>query len=113
MVDKWPPKPKPSGCRVEIPPGNTPVIESPGAVVSRPNGPQAQVIQTNSLSTPVFVVLVLALFIASLVSASAIMLAVSAKDAAVIAEREARLAQRRYDDLRVYLEIQEGTNVER
>lgn len=65
----------------------------------------AQVIQTNSISTPVFVVLVLALFIAALVSSAALMLAISAKDAAVIAEREARLAQRRYDDMRIYLEI--------
>lgn len=65
----------------------------------------AQVIQTNALSTPVFVVLVLALFIAALVSAVAIVLAISANNAAVIAEREARLAQRRYDDMRIYLEV--------
>ena len=54
-----------------------------------------------SLTTAPFV----ALFIAALVSSAAIMLAVSAKDAAVIAEREARLSQRRYDDMRIYLEV--------
>lgn len=69
-------------------------------------GGSAQI--NNTLSTPVFVVLVLALFIASLVSAAAIMLAVSAKDAAVIAEREARLAQNRYDTLNVDVKVLRG-----
>lgn len=65
----------------------------------------AQINQSNTLSTPVFVVLILALFIAALVSSTAIVLALSAKDAAVIAEREARLAQNRYDTLNVDVKV--------
>jgi hypothetical protein len=66
----------------------------------------SQLIQNNNqISTPVFVALIVALFIAATVSAIALVTAWEARQAAVIAEREARLSQRRYDDMRIYLEI--------
>ena len=101
---RWPEGSK-QRSKLEVPPGVTPVIDSPNSVVSRPNGPNAQVIQTNALSTPVFVVLILALFISALVSAVALVQAFEARSAATIAEREARLSQRRYDSMKVELEL--------
>lgn len=102
---KWPPKTKHHGSRYDIPPGNTPVIESPNAIVTRAHGPQAQVVQTNTLSTPVLLMALGLFAIFGVGIGYAVVKADAADDKAVIAEREARLAQRRYDDMRILLEV--------
>ena len=67
MVDKkphWPPKSKPH-VRMDIPPGNTPVIESPNAIVTRAHGPQAQVVQVETLGKYGVFLLFMSAFIAA------------------------------------------------
>ena len=104
---KWPPRTqhRHHGNRVEVTPGTTPVIDSPSSVVSRPNGPNAQIIQTNILTTPVLLAVLGAFGVTAFVSASALLWAKQADDKSVIAEREARLAQNRYDTLQIDVKV--------
>lgn len=69
----------------------------------------AQIVQTNSISTPVFVVLVVALFIAAAISMGAIGVAYNANYAAQMAEREARLALSHADNAANEIKVMKET----
>ena len=73
------------------------------SIINEPHG--AQIVQTNMLTTPVLLLLLVAFFVCAFVSASALLWAKQADDKAVIAEREARLAQNRYDTLQVDVKV--------
>ena len=88
---------KAGGGRLTVPPGNTPVIDSPGANVNRAHGPQAYVYQSNQLSTPVLVLLIVLLFITAGLSAVAIGVAMNSNYTAFLAERKAALAHNHAD----------------
>ena len=104
---KWPPKVGQSKTIprevVDITPGTTPVLHSDGAVVARAHGPQAQIVQTNMLSTPALVVVIVGLVISTALGFSAFYIS-------QMAEREARLALAHADraamDLEIHLQAQ-------
>lgn len=83
---------KPS-VEVDVPHGQTPLLHSPNSIVARAQGPQAQLIQTNSISTPVLVLLVFGMSMLGVGVGYAIARANAAADKAAIAEREGRLAE--------------------
>jgi hypothetical protein len=62
----------------------------------------------NSLSTPVAIAAIVVFFAAGVMGGIAISIANSADDKAVIAEREARLAQERGDRLEVEIKVLRG-----
>lgn len=64
----------------------------------------AQVIQTNTLSTPALVVILLAFFIAAAISVGAWGVANQAERQAQNAEREARVAMDKAEELRIQVE---------
>lgn len=64
------------------------------------NSPRgAQIVQTNTISTPVFVVLVVALFVAAAISSISVGMAFNANYAAQLAERAAAVARNHADNL--------------
>lgn len=89
------------GERVSVTPGNTPVIESAGAIVARSQGPMAQVNQTNNLSTPVLLVMLAAMILSIAIASVAIGISNQAEREAQNAEREARVAMNHADLLDV------------
>jgi hypothetical protein len=94
----WPPNKNPRPhSRLDVPPGNTPVIDSPRANVNRAYGPQAYVYQSNQLSTPVMVLLIALLFVSAAVAAVAIGIAMNANYTAFLAERKAAIANNHAD----------------
>lgn len=74
--------------------------------VNQPFG--AQINNSNTLSTPVLVVLMLALAIMGIVSGAAWLRSETAFANSVIAEREARLAQERGDRIEVEVKVLRG-----
>jgi hypothetical protein len=68
----------------------------------------AQVVQVNTLSNPVLVLLIVALSLIAVVSGGSIGVALYASYMAQIAEREARLAQNRNDTIEVDVKVMRG-----
>ena len=77
----------PKGGKIHIPKddANPPVIQSPNAILSRANGPQAQIFNSNHLSTPVLIAIILGMSGCLAVAIDGLLIAQQAKTEARVA----------------------------